>query len=1101
MNRSLALALTAALLAACGGGSNTSSGSSGSTAGTNAGTTGHSSTSGSGSGGTSSTTGTNHAPLPQDDAATTVTGQAVTIPVLENDTDPDGDTLSIASVSTPLHGNAVVAGPAIIYTPNAGFVGEEDFHYTVSDGRGGTASAIVTVTVDAPPSAHDDTATTAIGVAVTINVLANDTDPDNDPLTVSAAGPATHGQVITNGTTVTYTPDNGFSGTDSFPYSITDGRGGHSSANVTVTVGAPVQLVDDDAGTSQNAAIDIDVLANDSAPSGNTLSLQTVSSALHGLTAIASGEVHYIPNNGFAGDDSFIYSAGDGLSSASAHVHVSVFGPPVAVDDAASTTDGASVLIDVLANDTHPNNLALTVSAVGTPSHGTTTISGNKVLYTPTLGYLGIDSFSYTAQDPRSLTATANVSVLVRAAANGAQLVSGGNHSCVIRPDHTLWCWGDPGQGELGIGNSNVRFQATPVQVGGSTDWQDISAGNSATCGIRGTSDGGTLFCWGEGSQGQLGTGQESSTQSPTQVGTNTNWRQVAMDDEHACGVQTDGTLWCWGNNDNDELGNVSGVGTFGNADSPTQSGSDTDWVQVAVGENHSCAVKTSGALYCWGRELDGQLGVPNPNFNLSTPDPQHVGPPDDWAEVAAAGYCTCGLRLDASLYCWGDSCGGDAPSQVSGGPWVGVQMDGYKPQICAVKADRSLWCWGDNGFGELGAASPPSSTSPVRVGADNDWVTGAPGDSHTCAMQADAGVQCWGRRQYGQLGDGVAPVANSPEAVGPSSGWTAVVAASNATTCGTHAGDLWCWGAPGLLANGNSSFNAPPVQTPTLSESGVPIVRFSSGTSHILALEDGGLLDAWGDGSDGQLGDGTTNSETTPTRTISNITFREVSAGFYNSTGVTSTGALLAWGREIPVDAGAGVYDIPTPTPVDNNTYLSASIGEYGLIAVRSPGTLWSFTYSSPTGTQDGTDANWANIRGDPYTALGLKTDGSLYQVVNGSAPTRVGTASNWIAYDVTGSHQCGIRGSNGQGALYCWGDNTYGELGDGTNTSQSVPEQIGSFTDWVAVSVGSDFFEGSHTCGIRAGGLLYCWGSNSSGEVGDGNAWTTAPQQVLLP
>src|SRR6185312_17087245 len=188
-------------------------------------------------------------------------------------------------------------------------------------------------------------------------------------------------------------------------------------------------------------------------------------------------------------------------------------------------------------------------------------------------------------------------------------------------------------------------------------------------------------------------------------------------------------------------------------------------------------------------------------------------------------------------------------------------------------------------------------------------------------------GVQCWGRRQYGQLGDGVAPVSTSPEEVGTSGGWTHVVAASDATTCGTHSGDLWCWGAPGLLANGNSSsFNAPPVQSPTLSASGVGIVRFSAGNSTILGLESGGVLDGWGDGSEGELGDGTSNSETTPTRLQSGTTFRDVSSGFYNSTAVTSTGALLAWGREIPVDAGAGVYNVLSPVAVDSaNNYLDS--------------------------------------------------------------------------------------------------------------------------------------------------------------------------------
>ena len=183
-------------------------------------------------------------PTANADSATTNAGTAVTISVLANDTDPNGDTLTITGVSNPIGGTATVnAGTTVTFQPLAGFSGTGSFGYAISDGHGGTASASVTVIVlpppNLPPVANPDSATTSTGVPVTIAVLANDSDPNGDPLTVTAVSSAVGGSAAINaGTTVTFSPAAGFSGAASFTYSIADGRGGTASAGVTVTVAA-----------------------------------------------------------------------------------------------------------------------------------------------------------------------------------------------------------------------------------------------------------------------------------------------------------------------------------------------------------------------------------------------------------------------------------------------------------------------------------------------------------------------------------------------------------------------------------------------------------------------------------------------------------------------------------------------------------------------------------------------------------------------------------------------------------------------------------------------------------------------------------------------
>ncbi|MCP5098571.1 MAG: tandem-95 repeat protein [Chloroflexi bacterium] len=181
------------------------------------------------------------APVALDDSATTNEDTAVTIDVLFNDSDGDGDSLTIDSVTDPANGTVVNNGTDVTYTPDADFNGSDSFTYTISDGNGGTATATVTVTVNAvndDPVALDDDVTTDEDTAVTIAVLFNDSDGDGDSLTIDSVTDPANGTVVNNGTDVTYTPDADFNGSDSFAYTISDGNGGSDTATVTVTVNA-----------------------------------------------------------------------------------------------------------------------------------------------------------------------------------------------------------------------------------------------------------------------------------------------------------------------------------------------------------------------------------------------------------------------------------------------------------------------------------------------------------------------------------------------------------------------------------------------------------------------------------------------------------------------------------------------------------------------------------------------------------------------------------------------------------------------------------------------------------------------------------------------
>jgi len=365
--------------------------------------------------------GTNHIPSPVDDVVTTTPGTPVTISVLANDTDLDGDTLTLVGVGPAQDGTAVNNGNGTVtYTPNAGFCGDDTFTYTVSDGIA-AVEANVRVEMNCPPIAANDAATTSEEAAVTIGVLANDSDPDGDTLTVTAVSDPPRGTATFTATDVTYTPDTNVCGppADIFTYTISDGHGHTATGAVTVTIScandAPV-AVDDAAATPEDTAVTVQVLANDTDPDGDTLTLTTVGAASHGSAVLNGAAVTYTPNAGYCGPDTFTYTASDSALTDTATVTIAVTcvaDSPSAVDDVLTVAEDTLGSVNVVANDSDPDGDSLTVTAVSDPPHGTTTNNGDGTIgYQGDQNYCGGDTFSYTVSDG-ALTDTATVTVTV----------------------------------------------------------------------------------------------------------------------------------------------------------------------------------------------------------------------------------------------------------------------------------------------------------------------------------------------------------------------------------------------------------------------------------------------------------------------------------------------------------------------------------------------------------------------------------------------------------------------------------------------------------------------------------------------------------------
>jgi hypothetical protein len=336
---------------------------------------------------------TNDAPVAQADAAETGSGVPVVIDVLANDSDPNGDELSLVAVSGASGGTTSIVDGRVRYVPNEGFSGTDSFTYTVRDAGGAEVTGDVTVTVsNQPPVAESDSARATVGEAVEIDVLANDRDPEGDPITLVAVGTPSNGTAEIVGQAIRYTATTLGSGTDTFTYEI-EADGARATGTVVVELEAPPPTaVDDSATTQEGQEVRVDVLANDVAGLDGTLTIAEVADAPNGRTRIDGGVIVYTPDSGFVGTDRFDYvirEQGGGEASATVTITVeSTNTPPVAEDDQFVTDTTTVVTIDVLANDSDPDGDPLTITELldlpGSDIAVITVTDDNRIRFEPT---------------------------------------------------------------------------------------------------------------------------------------------------------------------------------------------------------------------------------------------------------------------------------------------------------------------------------------------------------------------------------------------------------------------------------------------------------------------------------------------------------------------------------------------------------------------------------------------------------------------------------------------------------------------------------------------------------------------------------------------
>ena len=508
------------------------------------------------------------------------------------------------------------------------------------------------------------------------------------------------------------------------------------------------------------------------------------------------------------------------------------------------------------------------------------------------------------------------------------------------------------------------------------------------------------------------------------------------------------------------------------------------DAAAIAVGARHACAVRGAGAVQsggtvvCWGADDTGQLGDGGGVDQLT---PVAVpGITNATAVVAGAGF-SCALLTDRTAVCWGDDSDGEigdgAPGTTPRGPTPVMGLAGARSlaahwqHACAVLTDGSVVCWGSNTSGQLGDGTTTNRGQPVAVPGLTNVVAVATGLSHSCAMIA-GGIRCWGDNSQGELGlgsDSTAPV-TQPTLVQIVIDPVAIAAGAQQTCAVRLGGQVLCWGqnSSGQLGEGTMSSLAEPVPVTGLGNGAL----VSAGATFSCALTHDGAVFCWGDDHYGQLGTGHDVIRPLPTTVAVNAS--EAAAGGAHTCAIGrapgGAEAFVCWGSDQAGQLGDnGDEDRSLPAPIKQPLVPAAiAAGAQHSCAIDASAALWCWGRGSSGQLGPG------HLVDTPLpieVALPSGADQAT-AVTDGDAHTCVLVAP--------------VDGLGGE--ILCFGDNSYGQLGDGTLTSRPTPALVSlGAADMRAAKVSAG---GGHTCAVDVNGGAWCWGRGDSGQLGDGAA-----------
>jgi alpha-tubulin suppressor-like RCC1 family protein len=760
------------------------------------------------------------------------------------------------------------------------------------------------------------------------------------------------------------------------------------------------------------------------------------------------------------------------------------------------------------------------------------------------------------------------------------------------KPSGLISCWGRNFYGQLGDGTTTNK--SSPVSVYGFKTFTDFSCGSNHVCAID--ANDGSMWCWGRGTWGQLGTGAYNiSNSSPVSVLGNRSYISVGVIANSSCGMLENGDIYCWGR------GSLSGISTSYNspvlipAISParvpasprfivdtadylncdeTKVYSPVDvgqlFVTAATGLDHSLAIDRNFQVWAWGRNDAGQLGLGD-TTDRSTPTLVSGLPNENFVKVAGGRKHSCAITELGDVWCWGDNTYNQAGP--SGG---GLYAEAYGLLHNLGSGARQSgwienelpWVVGDNNIGELGDGTTTLRplSSPVTI--YNSYPTQYKPKWLKIAITTDlaAGIRlgndeiptqlfAWGENDDGSLGNNIPPIGGDrstpvtmtqlglpgvPVGNMPKRYFVDIGVGGDMFGCALRAtGDVWCWGRNTVGQLGQGYFGLPnkssAVSVLNTGQGGYIFRHISIGQDHVLAIDTGGKIWAWGSGAQGKLGYGGTTSRNSPVSALVPLgSFIHISAGLRASGGVkrghgaspdedqypdVHGGTGWCWGGSLYGVLGNGTWtpDVNSPVSVlGNHVFTKLEVGDNHVCALDHTGHPWCWGRQSGgelgIGAASPTSRNSpVSCFGGPFSFIDIKTgNGWTIAVEEGGALYTWGTA-NWfvnsnspvktiltqgqpsfefqsltpqlisggpfIDIDCGGEHSMTLDNSN---RAWGWGRNNQGQLGDNSLTDRETPVSVYGNHKFVDISAGEN-----HTFAMKADGTICTWGAGNWGKL----------------
>jgi alpha-tubulin suppressor-like RCC1 family protein len=554
----------------------------------------------------------------------------------------------------------------------------------------------------------------------------------------------------------------------------------------------------------------------------------------------------------------------------------------------------------------------------------------------------------------------------------------------------------------------------------------------------------GAVRCWGENSFGQLGdsTNNNHPGEAVQVFGLTNRVTSIVTGARHTCAIR-DGAVLCWGDNRWGQLGD----GSESNRNQPVQVNElEQGVVALASASDSTCALLESGGVRCWGRNLSGELGD---GSNDRRTEPVNV------------------YSLSSGV----------------------IEIAAGEFHYCALHVDQGVLCWGNNQNGQLGTASSGNANVPAPVFRLPTAVTSlAGGTAHTCALTAGGWVLCWGDNRNGQLGDGTQVDRSLPTGVFGLPGRATALSAGGNTTCVVVDGQALCWGQNGSgvlstspIHTGEDTYNiqakqhfspTPVIFTGADTGPGNSIQSLAAGMATTCASLTDGSVWCWGSNDAGQVGDGSDLDRGQAVQ-VQGLTeaVQSLAPGGRNTCSLSQSGKVICWGDNLlGLLDGSGTTNYPyTESPWMVN-----------LVQNPARALVWGDRFGCVLNAQGGVQCWGVNGEG----VLGGGAAQSTTNLVD-----VVGLKSGVRAIVAGRRHVCALLDS---GAVQCWGENAYGQLGDGTSTSRAAPVPVnGLSTGVIGLAAGGNF-----TCAWQST-TVFCWGENTSGQLGDG---TTRNQSTPL-